>query len=147
LVIAAEVFKNEPLGDALAGADKDDVKIHTVDTNGRVVLDAKIDVLLDTETEVSTIGEVLLVKLVLTDLEGLLENLGSLGATDGSVDGDLLVSADTEGTDGVTGCTKNEISLCFLPLSVLGFLTQNGTLRFCCLSQLPSTFKIIKLCC
>ena len=26
-----------------------------------------------------------------------------LGATDSDVDGDLLVTADTEGTDGVTG--------------------------------------------
>jgi hypothetical protein len=68
-------------------------------------------VLLDTETEVTAIGEVLLQKLVLADLEGLLENLGGLGATDGGVDGDLLITTDTEGTDGVTGCIKNKSKL------------------------------------
>ena len=57
----------------------------------------------DTETKVTGGGEVALAELVLLDLEATLENLLSLGATDGDVDGDLLVTADTEGTDGVAG--------------------------------------------
>lgn len=67
----------------------------------------------DTETEVTGLGEVLLSQLVLLDLEATLENLLSLGATDGNVDGDLFVTTDTEGTDGVTGLAyshTNQIS-------------------------------------
>lgn len=80
-----------------------DVEVHSVDTDRRVVLDAQVDVLGDTETEVAGLGEVALPQLVLLDLEATLENLLSLGATDGDVDGDLFVAADTEGTDGVAG--------------------------------------------
>ena len=71
--------------------------------NAGVVLDTQVDVLGDTETEVAGLGEVALAELVLLDLEATLEDLLSLGATDGDVDGDLFVTADTEGTDGVAG--------------------------------------------
>lgn len=69
--------------------------------------------LADTETEVTGLGEVLLSQLVLLDLEATLEDLLSLGTTDGNVDGDLFVTTDTEGTDGVTGLAyshTNQIS-------------------------------------
>lgn len=90
-------------GDALTGAGHAAVEVHAVDTDTGVVLDAEIDVLGDTEAEVAGLGEVALAELVLLDLEATLENLLGLGATDGDVDGDLFVTADTEGTDGVTG--------------------------------------------
>ena len=89
------------------------VEVHTVDTNTGVVLDTQVNVFADTETEVTGLGEVLLSQLVLLDLEATLENLLSLGATDGNVDGDLFVTTDTEGTDGVTGLAyshTNQIS-------------------------------------
>lgn len=79
------------------------VEVHSVNTDTWVVLDAQIDVLGDTETEVASLREVALAKLVLLDLKATLENLLSLGATDSDVDGDLLVTTDTEGTDGVAG--------------------------------------------
>jgi hypothetical protein len=71
--------------------------------NARVVLDAQVDVLADTEAEVAGLGEVLLAELVLLDLEATLEDLLGLGAADGDVDGDLLVPPDAEGSDGVAG--------------------------------------------
>ena len=80
-----------------------DEEVHAVDTNAGVVLDTKIDVLADTESEVTGLREVALAELVLLDLEATLEDLLGLGATDGDVDGDLFVTTDTEGTDGVTG--------------------------------------------
>lgn len=92
------------LVDAHAGTLKDDVEVHTVDTDLGVVLDAEVDVLLDTEAKVAAGAEVALGELVLLDLEALLEDLGGLGTTDGGVDGDLLVSADAEGSHGVSGC-------------------------------------------
>ena len=79
------------------------VEVHSVNTDTRVVLDTQVDVLGDTETEVAGLGEVALAELVLLDLEATLEDLLGLGATDGDVNGDLLVTADTEGTDGVAG--------------------------------------------
>jgi hypothetical protein len=95
-------------GDALTGAGHAAVEVHTVDTNGGVVLDTEIDVLGDTETEVASLAEVALAELVLLDLQATLENLLSLGATDGDVDSNLFVTADTEGTDGVAGLAYRE---------------------------------------
>lgn len=88
---------------ALTGAGHAAVEVHTVDTNTGVVLDTKVDVLRDTEAEVAGLAEVALAELVLLDLEATLEDLLGLGATDGDVDSNLFVTADTEGTDGVTG--------------------------------------------
>lgn len=65
-------------GDTLTRAGHAAVEVHAVDTDGRVVLDTKIDVLADTEAEVASLGEVALAKLVLLDLEATLENLLSL---------------------------------------------------------------------
>ena len=109
-VVAVDLVLGTDLGlataataDALTGAGHADVEVHAVDTDTGVVLDAEIDVLGDTETEVAGLGEVALAQLILLDLEATLENLLSLGATDGDVDGNLFVTTDTEGTDGVTG--------------------------------------------
>jgi hypothetical protein len=87
--------------DALAGAGHAAVEVHAVDTNGRVVLDAQVDVLADAEAEVARLTEVALAELVLLDLEATLQDLLGLGATDGDVHRDLFVTADTEGTDSV----------------------------------------------
>jgi len=89
------------LGDALTWAGHAAVEVHSVDTNSWVVLDTEIDVLGDTETEVTGLGEVTLAKLVLLDLKTTLKNLLGLWATDSDVNGDLLVTTDTEGTDSV----------------------------------------------
>ena len=95
------------LVDAHAGTLKDDEEVHAVDADLGVVLDAEVDVLLDAEAKVAAGAEVALGELVLLDLEALLEDLGGLGTADGGVDGDLLVSADAEGSHGVSGCKKN----------------------------------------
>ena len=78
------------------------VKVHTVNTDIGVVLDTKINMLVNTETKVTSLREVSLSELVLLDLETTLKNLLGLGATDGDVDGDLLVSSNAEGSDGVS---------------------------------------------
>jgi len=103
------------------------VEVHAIDTDRRVVLDAQVDVLRDTEAEVAGLGEVALPQLVLLDLEATLEDLLCLGAADGDVDGDLLVTADTEGTDGVAGlaCETSMSALCpFILLSPLSSLAS-----------------------
>lgn len=75
------------------------VEVHAVDTDRRVVLDTQIDVLRDTKAEVARLAEVTLPQLVLLDLQAALEDLLCLWTADGDVDGDLLVTADTEGSD------------------------------------------------
>ena len=87
---------------ATTGASQLHVEIHTEDTGVGVVLDTQINVLLNTETEVARVGEVLLHQLVLLHLQTALQNLQSLLATNGCMDGDLLVTTDGEGTDGET---------------------------------------------
>jgi hypothetical protein len=67
-------------------------------------------VLADTEAKVAGLGEVALAELVFLDLEATLEDLLGLGTTDGDVDGDLFVTADTEGTDSVAG-----LACCAIP--------------------------------
>lgn len=47
-------------GDALTRAGHAAVEVHAVDTDGGVVLDTKIDVFVDTETEVAGFAEVAL---------------------------------------------------------------------------------------
>lgn len=79
------------------------VEIHSENTDTGVVTRTEIDVLLDTETEVSGLREVLAAELVLLDLETTLKNLLCLGAADGDVNGNLLVTTDTECSDGVAG--------------------------------------------
>jgi hypothetical protein len=79
------------------------VKIHSVDTNRRVVLDTKINVFADTETEVASLGEVALAELIFLDLQSTLQDFLSLWSSDGNVDSDLLVTTDTECSDGVSG--------------------------------------------
>lgn len=89
--------------DALTRAGHAAVEVHTVDTDRGVVLDTEIDVLVDTEAKVAGLAEVALAQFVLLDLQATLENLLGLGATDGDVDSNLFVTADTEGSDGVAG--------------------------------------------
>ena len=92
----------------------DDVEVHAEDTNAGIVPGTQVDVLLDTETKVSGLREVLAAELVLLDLEAALENLLGLGATDGDVHSDLLVTTDTERSDGVSrfggdGCLTGQL--------------------------------------
>ena len=79
------------------------IEVHSVDTNGRIVLDAQIDVLADAKPKVPRRRKVALAQLVLLDFEAALEDLFSFGAADGDVDGDLLVAADAECADCVAG--------------------------------------------
>lgn len=90
-------------GDTSAGASHADEEVHTENADRRVVLDAQVNVLGDTETEVAGVGEVTATELVFLDLETTLDDLLGLGAADGNVAGDLLVTTDTETTEGVAG--------------------------------------------
>ena len=53
-----------------AGTAEDDIEVHTVNTDGGIVLDSQVDMLLDTEAEVTVQTEVFTAQLVFTDLKG-----------------------------------------------------------------------------
>jgi len=88
--------------DVVTRASQDHVKVQTVNTDARIVFDAKIDMFLKAEAKGSHVGKAILAQLVLDDLETLLENLLGLGASDGAVAGDLLVTTDAERSHRVT---------------------------------------------
>ena len=77
-------------------------------TATRVVLDTKIDVLVNAETKVALVTEVGLLELKLLHLQALLDQLESLVTAYGDVGGDSFVTADTELTDGVTGWRRKK---------------------------------------
>ena len=74
----------------------DGVEIHSVDTDRRIVLDTKVDVFRNTESEVAGLAEVLLAQFVFLDLESSLENFLGLGSSHCDVHGNLFVTSDTE---------------------------------------------------
>jgi len=88
--------------DVVTSASQDHVKVQTVNTDARIVFDAQIDMFLKAEAKGSHVGKAILAQLVLDDLETLLENLLGLGASDGAVAGDLLVTTDAERSHRVT---------------------------------------------
>ena len=75
VAVADAALHPAAVSDAVAGAGHAAEEIHAVDTDGGVVLDAKIDVLADTEAEVAGLAEVALAELVLLDLEATLNDL------------------------------------------------------------------------
>jgi hypothetical protein len=91
------------LGNTLTRSGHAAVEVHSVDTNRRIVLDTKIDVFADTEAEVTSLREVALSEFVFLDLQSTLQDFLSLWSPDCDVHGDLLVTTDTEGSDGVSG--------------------------------------------
>jgi hypothetical protein len=91
------------LGDTTTWSGNLDIEVHTVDTSAWIVLDTQIDVLLDTESETTLGPEVLLLELVFLDLETLLEDFFGLLTSNGHVASNLVVTADTERSNGISG--------------------------------------------
>lgn len=91
------------LGNTCTGTGHAAVKVHAVNSNRRVVLDAQVNVLVDTKAKVAGLRKVALAQLVFLDLETTLDDLFGLGASDGDVDCDLFVTADSKGSDCVAG--------------------------------------------
>lgn len=103
-------LRTSPSGDSRTGSRHAAVEVHTVDTDGGVVLDTQVDVFRDAETKVAGLAEVLAAEFVFLDLEASLEDLLGLGSSDRDVHGDLFVTTDTEGSDGVASlaCWKRK---------------------------------------
>ncbi len=60
---------SSPVSHVHTGPAQNDVEVHAVDTDGGVVLDTQVDVLLDAESEVSVVRKVFASQLVFANLE------------------------------------------------------------------------------
>merc|ERR1719263_1383139 len=96
-----------PSGDSRSCSLEDNVEIHTENTSGGIILDSEIDMLIDTKSEVSLVGEIFSLELMLLNLEGGVQQLLGLVSSDGHVHSDLLVSLDRESSNGVSGLGLN----------------------------------------
>merc|ERR1719322_1135713 len=94
---------SSPVSDVHAWPAEDDKEVHAIDTNAWIVLNSQVNMLLDAEAEVAIVGEVLLPQHVLLHLKAPLQDFLGLGSPDCAVNGDFLVSPDTEATNSVTG--------------------------------------------
>jgi hypothetical protein len=56
-------------GNTVTRSDQNDIEIHTEDTGGWVILQTKINVLADTESESTSVSKVSLLQLILLDFK------------------------------------------------------------------------------
>ncbi len=96
-------FASSSQSDSASWSFKYDVKVHTENTSEWIILDTQINVLLNTETEVSSVWEVYFSQFSVLDLKSSFENLIGLVSSDGDVSSNLFVSLDTETSDSVSG--------------------------------------------
>ena len=96
-------FASSSESDSAACSFEDDVEVHAENTGEWIILDAQIDVFLNTETEASSIWEVDFSELSVFDFESSFENFVSFVASDGNVSSHLLISFNTETSDGESG--------------------------------------------
>ena len=103
LELSESVVRVLSLADSLSSSGEDDVEVHAENTSALIVLDTQIDVLLNTESKVAILREVFLFKLVLLDLQGVVEEGLSLLSSHSGVHCDLLVPLNGETSDSVSG--------------------------------------------
>lgn len=96
------------LSNAETRASKDNEDVHTVNTNVRVVLKVKINVLINTETEVTSRREAGSGEFKILDSKSLLEDLLSELATKGNVASNFIVTTNAEGTNGDASYKKRK---------------------------------------
>ncbi len=84
-------------------------EVHSVNSSGGVVLNSEINVLIDSESEVSSIREVPLEELVLLYLKTTLQNFKGLLSTYGNVNSNLLITTNSERTEGVSGLGEDRL--------------------------------------
>merc|ERR1712156_1226174 len=101
--------------DVVSRSGKHNVEIHSVDTDARIVLDAKIDMFSNTEAKVSGLRKVASFQLVFLHLQTLLQDFFSLGSSHSAMNSNLFVTSDTEGSDSKTSFGENRCltSKCF----------------------------------
>lgn len=81
---------------------KDNKKVHTINTDQRIIFETKVNMFLDTESKVSGGRKVGFFQLILFDLETTFKDLLGFWTANGNVNGNLFIAANGEGTDSIT---------------------------------------------
>ncbi len=118
IILSSEPFHGVFLWNSMLGSDsgftsssetdsaswpfEDDVEVHTEDTGEWIILDTQIDMLLNTESEVSSVGKVDFSQLSVLHFQSSFKNLISLISSDGNVSSNFFVSFNTEASDSVS---------------------------------------------
>jgi hypothetical protein len=101
------VGASSSLRDSLAGFLKDNIEVHTENTGVGIIFDTKVNVFLNTEAEVTGVGEVTFSKFEFFDFKSFFQDFFGLFSSDGDMEGNLFISLNTERTDGVSGFGGN----------------------------------------
>ena len=81
-------------GDSLASSGQDNIEVHAENTSAHIIFDSEIDMLLNTESEVALIREIIFLELVLLNSQSFLKELFGLFATNCNMHCYLLISLD-----------------------------------------------------
>ena len=101
------VGTSSSLGDSLAGFLEDDIEVHTENTGVGIIFDTKVNVFLNTEAEVTGVGEVTFSKFEFFDFKSFFQDFFGLFSSNGDMEGNLFISLNNERTDGVSGFGGN----------------------------------------
>merc|ERR1719206_989351 len=80
----------------ISRSGKHNIEIHTIDTNARIVLDAKIDMFCNTKSKVSSFRKVASSQLVFLHFQTLLQNLFRFWSTNCAVNSNLFITSNTK---------------------------------------------------
>lgn len=92
-------FASSSESDSASGSLEDDVEVHSEDTGEGVILDAEINMLLDSESETSGIAEVFLLQFSVLNLQASLQDLVGLISSHCHVHCDFFISFNAEASD------------------------------------------------
>merc|ERR1719458_1083140 len=85
-----------PVTNIHTSTTKYNIEVHSIDTNRWIVLDAQVDVLLDSESKVSISREVVTAQLIFPHLKSTFKNLFCFGPSYCTMYGNLFVTTDTK---------------------------------------------------
>merc|ERR1712180_365101 len=89
--------------DVVPRSCKHNIEIHSIDTNTRIVLYPEINMLSNSESEIPCFRKIAPTQFVLLHLETLLQDFFCFGSSNSAMDGNLLITTDTKGSNGVAG--------------------------------------------
>lgn len=90
--------------DAITFASQNYEEVHAIDTDGWIILDAEINVLVNAETKIASVGEVGTLQLVFLHAQGKLQDFLRLRTSHRAVARNLLITTNTKGTNGKACC-------------------------------------------
>ena len=111
-------------GEELTWSAKNNVEVKTVNTDGWVVFDSKINVFLDTKAKVACVTEVFFPQFIFTNFQSSLKDFFSLGSSNSAVNCNLFITANTKGAHSISSFRKYRLLTCQLFQN----LKQNKTL-------------------